>query len=77
MKHTNNYLTKNMKLRTILGALALMLVATTIQAKPQFGQAELFNKNWKFQGTLVGIIKLFNAKPQSGLANTAETIYAI
>ena len=38
-----------MKIRTILGALAIMLAATTTQAKPQFGQAELFNKNWKFQ----------------------------
>jgi len=37
-----------MKFKTILGALAIMLTATTIQAKPQFGQAELFNKNWKF-----------------------------
>ncbi len=37
-----------MKIKTILGAFALMLAATTLQAKPQFGQAELFNNNWRF-----------------------------
>jgi beta-galactosidase/beta-glucuronidase len=37
-----------MKIKTILGALALMLAATTLQAKPQFGKAELFNNNWRF-----------------------------
>ena len=37
-----------MKIKTILGAFALMLAATNIQAKPQFGQAELFNNNWRF-----------------------------
>ena len=37
-----------MKIRTILGAFALILVTTTLQAKPQFGKAELFNNNWRF-----------------------------
>ncbi|HEY3370079.1 MAG TPA: glycoside hydrolase family 2 TIM barrel-domain containing protein [Prolixibacteraceae bacterium] len=37
-----------MKLKTILGAVAFLLMATTIQAKPQFGQAQLFNNNWRF-----------------------------
>ena len=37
-----------MKIKTILGAFALMLAATTLQAKPQFGQVELFNNNWRF-----------------------------
>ena len=37
-----------MKLKTIWGAVAFLLVAATIQAKPQFGQAELFNTNWRF-----------------------------
>lgn len=37
-----------MKFKTILGAWVLMLVATTLQSKPQFGEAELFNSNWKF-----------------------------
>lgn len=36
------------KIKTILGAFALMLAATTLQAKPQFGQVELFNNNWRF-----------------------------
>jgi beta-galactosidase len=39
----------DMKFKTILAAFALMLAATTIEAKPQFGEAELFNRNWKFQ----------------------------
>lgn len=37
-----------MKLKKILGAVAFLLMAATIQAKPQFGQAELFNINWRF-----------------------------
>jgi len=37
-----------MKIRNILGAFALILAATTLQAKPQFGKAELFNNNWRF-----------------------------
>lgn len=37
-----------MKLRTILGAVYFLLLAITIQAKPQFGQAYLFNTNWRF-----------------------------
>ena len=36
------------KIKTILGAFALMLAATNMQAKPQFGQVELFNNNWRF-----------------------------
>jgi beta-galactosidase/beta-glucuronidase len=38
-----------MKIKNILGAMAILLAATTTEAKPQFGNAELFNKNWKFQ----------------------------
>jgi beta-galactosidase/beta-glucuronidase len=38
-----------MKFKTILGALAILLATTATKAKPQFGNAELFNKNWKFQ----------------------------
>jgi len=37
-----------MRLKTIWGAVAFLLMATTIQAKPQFGKAELFNTNWRF-----------------------------
>ena len=37
-----------MKIKTILGAFALMLAGATLQAKPQFGKAELFNNNWRF-----------------------------
>jgi beta-galactosidase/beta-glucuronidase len=37
-----------MKFKTIMGALAILLAATSLHAKPQFGRAELFNKNWKF-----------------------------
>lgn len=37
-----------MKIKTILGAFAVMLAVTSLQAKPQFGYAELFNNNWKF-----------------------------
>jgi beta-galactosidase len=37
-----------MKIKTILGALAILLSAAGLQAKPQFGKTELFNKNWKF-----------------------------
>jgi beta-galactosidase/beta-glucuronidase len=37
-----------MTIKTILGAFVLMVVATAMQAKPQFGQAELFNNNWRF-----------------------------
>lgn len=37
-----------MKLKEILLAVALVLIATAVQAKPQFGQAELFNKKWQF-----------------------------
>jgi beta-galactosidase/beta-glucuronidase len=36
------------KIGNILGAFALILVAATLQAKPQFGKAELFNNNWRF-----------------------------
>ncbi|HET6558516.1 MAG TPA: glycoside hydrolase family 2 TIM barrel-domain containing protein, partial [Prolixibacteraceae bacterium] len=37
-----------MRFKTILGAVAFMLTASFLQAKPQFGQAELFNSNWRF-----------------------------
>lgn len=37
-----------MRIKSILGAAAFMLTALTLQAKPQFGQAELFNSNWSF-----------------------------
>jgi len=37
-----------MRLKTICGAVAFLLMAVTIQAKPQFGKAELFNANWRF-----------------------------
>lgn len=37
-----------MRIKSILGAAAFMLTALTLQAKPQFGQAELFNSNWRF-----------------------------
>jgi beta-galactosidase/beta-glucuronidase len=37
-----------MKIKTIMEVFALMLAAATLQAKPQFGKAELFNNNWRF-----------------------------
>jgi len=37
-----------MRIKTIWGVVAFLLMATTIQAKPQFGKAELFNTNWRF-----------------------------
>ena len=33
-----------MKLKEILLAVALVLIATAVHARPQFGQAELLNK---------------------------------
>lgn len=37
-----------MRLKSIMGAVAFVLAALTIQARPQFGKAELFNNNWRF-----------------------------
>ena len=37
-----------MRLKTICGAVAFLLMTTSIQAKPQFGKAELFNTDWRF-----------------------------
>lgn len=37
-----------MKMKTFLWGVVFTLFAASVQAKPQFGQAELFNKNWKF-----------------------------
>ncbi|MFA9388941.1 MAG: sugar-binding domain-containing protein [Prolixibacteraceae bacterium] len=32
----------------ILAAFVLLLIVSSVQAQPQFGEAQLFNKNWKF-----------------------------
>jgi len=37
-----------MKINLFLGVIVLFLSVTAIQAKPQFGEAELFNSNWRF-----------------------------
>jgi len=37
-----------MKLKLFFGAAVFLLTATTLQAKPQFGKAVLFNENWRF-----------------------------
>lgn len=37
-----------MTLKSFLGAAILILAATVVQAKPQFGRALLFNENWRF-----------------------------
>ena len=37
-----------MRLKSFLGATILILAATVVQAKPQFGRALLFNENWRF-----------------------------
>lgn len=37
-----------MKLKLFLGVVALFFMSVIVQAKPQFGNALLFNENWKF-----------------------------
>jgi len=37
-----------MTLKSFLGAALIILAATFVQAKPQFGKAFLFNENWRF-----------------------------
>jgi len=37
-----------MTLKSVLGAAILLLAASLLQAKPQFGRALLFNENWRF-----------------------------
>lgn len=38
-----------MKFKTILGALVILLSTSSLNAKPHFGNAQLFNKDWRFQ----------------------------